>query len=447
MSSFAQNIDQETVYFKTLHLKNVRCFKGEHTIDFSDGKDNPAQWTVILGNNNTGKTTVLRALADLSPVILKKEKITKGEFSDKNFIPRAINWYVNSPINGNSKDCKIASHFYETRKKNGNIVFEVLQPNYWYVETDQFGKRAVSGDLNLRFENFIVYGYGAIRRGANVSSSDENSLPDYEENIKTASLFSEHIILLNVEQWLLDLDLAQSKDIKGAKVRYEQVKNIFCKGLLPDVTEIKITTIPDKSSYETFPEFLTPYGWLRLRDLGYGYQATFVWVADLAKRMFDRYPDLENPLHGPAVVLVDEIDLHLHPEWQRKLVKYLSDLFPNTQFIVTAHSPLIVQSANDVNVVMLEEDKPNGSINIRQRFGSFQGWTVDEILTELMNLGERTRSDRYIELMEEFENAVLEDNYKKAQNIYNELDSILSPSSYQRKILQIQMSSIIPVSV
>ena len=55
MSSFAQNIDQETVYFKTLHLKNVRCFKGEHTIDFSDGKDNPAQWTVILGNNNTGK--------------------------------------------------------------------------------------------------------------------------------------------------------------------------------------------------------------------------------------------------------------------------------------------------------------------------------------------------------------------------------------------------------
>jgi predicted ATP-binding protein involved in virulence len=186
-----------------------------------------------------------------------------------------------------------------------------------------------------------------------------------------------------------------------------------------------------------------------LEDLGYGYQATLAWVADLAKRMFDQYPDLENPLHGPAVVLVDEIDLHLHPEWQRKIIKYLSDLFPNTQFIVTAHSPLIIQSAENVNIIMLEkDDNPEGKgINIRQRFGSFQGWTVDEILTELMNLGDRTRSDLYLQLMQDFENAVLDDDYEKAQNAYNQLDTILSPSSYQRKVLQIQMSSLIPVGV
>jgi predicted ATP-binding protein involved in virulence len=165
--------------------------------------------------------------------------------------------------------------------------------------------------------------------------------------------------------------------------------------------------------------------------------------------MFDQYPDLENPLHGSAVVLVDEIDLHLHPEWQRKIIKYLSDLFPNTQFIVTAHSPLIIQSAENVNLIMLKkDDNPDGKgINIRQCFGSFQGWTVDEILTELMNMGDRTRSDLYLQLMEDFENAVLDDDYEKAQGAYNQLDTILSPSSYQRKVLQIQMSSLIPVGV
>ncbi len=265
----------------------------------------------------------------------------------------------------------------------------------------------------------------------------------------TQGLFDNKTLLLNVEEWLKELYFAANNKNKYAEIRYKQVENILCGGLLPEVSQIRITTIPDKSSFETFPEFLTLQGWVRLEDLGYGYQATLAWVADLAKRMFDQYPDLENPLHGPAVVLVDEIDLHLHPEWQRKIIKYLSDLFPNTQFIVTAHSPLIIQSAENVNLIMLEkDDNPDGKgINIRQRFGSFQGWTVDEILTELMNLGDRTRSDLYLQLMQDFEDAVLNGDNEKAQNVYNQLDSILSPSSYQRKVLQIQMSSLIPVGV
>ncbi len=69
------------------------------------------------------------------------------------------------------------------------------------------------------------------------------------------------------------------------------------------------------------------------------------WVIDFASRMVDRYPDSPDPLAEPAVVLVDEIDLHLHPKWQRELIGFLTERFPNTQFIVTAHSPLIVQAA------------------------------------------------------------------------------------------------------
>ena len=164
---------------------------------------------------------------------------------------------------------------------------------------------------------------------------------------------------------------------------------------------------------------------------------------DLAKRMFDRYPTSVNPLAEPAVVLVDEIDLHLHPEWQRKIISYLSNIFKNTQFIVTAHSPLIIQSAENVNLVMLEKDGDH--INIRQQFGSFKGWTVDEILDELMGMNDKTMSDTYLELMKDFDNALDEDNYEKAQKSYEGLDKILHPSSSQRKILRIQMSSLAPV--
>ena len=88
-------------------------------------------------------------------------------------------------------------------------------------------------------------------------------------------------------------------------------------------------------------EFQTPYGWVPLRPaLATAIGALITWVADLANRMAERYPRCPEPSAEPAVVLVDEIDLHLHPKWQRKLMSFLTDRFPNTQFIATAHGPL-----------------------------------------------------------------------------------------------------------
>jgi AAA domain, putative AbiEii toxin, Type IV TA system len=442
MPQFAENINEPAVYFKTLHMMNVRCFKGDHTIDLSNNSKKPTQWTVILGNNNTGKTTILRALGDMNKFEkIPHEKLNKNAKKDTDYYGLIFKRIYDLLTESKSQ---IKVSFVGMENELPATFFDGKKTDYgsWTINRDNENISQSDGKLFseyvLKIKKLNLIGYGTSRFMSNNGVSDDS----------TAGLFDNKTELLNAEKWLRDLETGKTKQIPGAEARYEQVEKMLCGGLLPDVTEIKITTIPDKSSFETFPEFLTPYGWVRLRDLGYGYQATLAWVADLAKRMFDRYPDLENPLHGPVVVLVDEIDLHLHPEWQRTVVKYLSDLFPHTQFIVTAHSPLIVQSAKDVNVIMLEKDEDeNKGINIRQRFGSFQGWTVDEILTELMSLGERTRSQAYLDLMAAFENALLENDYQKAQVAYNQLDVMLSPSSYQRKVLQIQMSSLMPVGI
>lgn len=462
MNKFGQNTDQPAVYFNKLYMKNVRCFKGNHEIDLGNGNGEPSQWTVILGNNNVGKTTILRVIAGLeldkkSNLFLDEEdKSGWTEFKSYSLLPfekyvtlhRDMFFIGSSLLNLHDKIKKNEKlnfrgnlydlEFYKNRISNNDIVWINEKLSSFYFRKNGFSGTEFT-DISL-LEKIKLFGYGTSRM-----MIDSHSV----QGDNTQGLFDNKSLLLNVEEWLKELHFAAKNNLKQAEIRYKQVENILCGGLLPEVSKIQITTIPDKSSFETFPEFLTSQGWVRLEDLGYGYQATLAWVADLAKRMFDQYPDLENPLHGPAVVLVDEIDLHLHPEWQRKIVKYLSDLFPHTQFIVTAHSPLIIQSAENVNLIMLEKDNnPDGKgINIRQRFGSFQGWTVDEILTELMNMGDRTRSDLYLQLMEDFENAVLDDDYEKAQNAYNQLNTILSPSSYQRKVLQIQMSSLIPVGV
>jgi len=146
-------------------------------------------------------------------------------------------------------------------------------------------------------------------------------------------------------------------------------------------------------------EWHTPYGWVGLEDLSVGYQTLITWVADLAYRLFARYPVSPNPLSEPAVVLVDEIDLHLHPQWQRSLISYLTERFPNTQFIATAHSPLIVQAATDANIVLLRREGDH--VVIDNDVEAIRGWRIDQVLTSDLFGLETARPPEFDELITE----------------------------------------------
>ncbi len=186
--------------------------------------------------------------------------------------------------------------------------------------------------------------------------------------------------LPNAEEWLLRLDYSASKtsDIQEQqKQRLEMVKEILT-DVLPDVSEVRFSAPTGKTPTPAV-EFKTPYGWVQLRQLGYGYRTMIAWIVDLASRMVERYPDSSDPLAEPAVVLVDEIDLHLHPKWQRDLIGFLTKRFPNTQFIATAHSPLIVQAAGNANIALLRREGDH--VVIENNPETIRGWRVDQILT------------------------------------------------------------------
>ena len=136
-----------------------------------------------------------------------------------------------------------------------------------------------------------------------------------------------------------------------------------------------------------------------MNELSLGYRTLIAWMVDLASRLYDRYPDSTNPLAEPAVVLVDEIDLHLHPKWQRQLIGYLTERFPNTQFIVTAHSPLVVQSATDANIVILKREDDH--VVIDNDVESIRGWRVDQILTSDLFGLETARPPQIEQLLKE----------------------------------------------
>ncbi len=188
------------------------------------------------------------------------------------------------------------------------------------------------------------------------------------------------------EAWWLQSDYNRRLDSPN-KLRFEryaaQVQEALIQ-VLPGVRDLRVVAPPDLPDRPNV-EALTPDGWVPLRRLGSGYQSQATWLVDLASRLFERYPDSDDPLAEPAVVLVDELDLHMHPRWQRDIIGYLTERLPNTQFIVTAHSPLIVQAAEGANLVLLRREGDHVVIDndpVRLR-----NWRVDQILTsELFGL-------------------------------------------------------------
>ena len=132
----------------------------------------------------------------------------------------------------------------------------------------------------------------------------------------------------------------------------------------------------------------TPYGEVSIYELSFGYQTMAAWLCDIAYRLFREYPKSKNPLMEPAVVLVDEIDLHLHPIWQRQLREQMIKFFPAIQFIATAHRPLMAQASLSANLAVVTKD--GDFVRIENTPSVLSDWRLDQIITsDLFGLRDR----------------------------------------------------------
>jgi hypothetical protein len=175
--------------------------------------------------------------------------------------------------------------------------------------------------------------------------------------------------------------------------------------------------------------FETPTGWVGINELGLGYRTMLAWIVDFAAGLFDRYPESKNPLAEPAVLLLDEIDLHLHPRWQRTIIDYLTERFPNTQFIVTAHSPLLVQAAAGANLVLLKRRGDN--VIIDNDPVSVKNWRIDQILTSDLFGLESPRSKETQKLLDERTRLLSKRTLSpKDEEKLGELDDMLGPMPF-----------------
>jgi predicted ATP-binding protein involved in virulence len=163
---------------------------------------------------------------------------------------------------------------------------------------------------------------------------------------------------------------------------------------LPEFTNFRIRRSPLRMEVQKNGQFLT------VNQLSDGEKCLIAMIGDLARRMAIANPTRDNPLEGSGIILIDEIDLHLHPKWQRNVVPKLVEVFPNCQFILSTHSPHVINHVQPENLFFL--DKSSDGI-VATRPSKSYGNNADRILEDLMGLETTRPDDIFQELREIYE--------------------------------------------
>lgn len=380
---------------KSLILTQFRGFE-QAKIDFYPGMN------LLLGINGVGKSTVLDALRIMLSQVLPKLTASKS---------RAITFDKNTDIkancNGFTAELKfdfkeIAFNYlvHQPREDHSvvtNIKGEIHGQTYNQTEHSdlQANVQDISKQLKTISQQPIAIYFSTRRSLSSTTAPSKLSSAGGQPAAFADALTYRELRLREFADWLLAQEtLAKEGDKlseKRIKILTETVKRF-----LDSCTSLYVASEPE-TTLKLDKDGVT----LDVRQLSDGERGILALVFDLARRLSQANPKLEDPLtDGKGIVLIDELDLHLHPRWQRTIVQKLTQTFPNCQFIATTHSPQIIGEVKPPGLSLLE--KQGSRIVVRQE--GLQGYGLDSswILEHLMDTESRNiQTQSQINLVED----------------------------------------------
>lgn len=376
---------------------------------------------LILGNNGAGKSTLLKAiaLASLGPVA---DKFSPYKLV-RQVTPKAKLGAKPKRVSSSATDASIDAEFVMTWQDVGlKKPSTVTKPLAASVKVQRRGDeefvRAGGRDqpewepiFTHNSPAFLTVGYGATRRvetDASASSPQQRlkQIPLRQQRVQ--SLFSEHFPLVPLNQWLPELQHSN-------KGRFTQVVNRLNE-VLPDGYEFH-------AERDTAGDYLFRQGraLAPFPALSDGCRAFIGWVADLLYHICMGCPSGVKLVDNCGLVLVDEIDLHLHPEWQRVVIPKLAAAFPLLQYVFTSHSPIVVGTLERGNIWVCEADPKTGVSIAEQKDIGVHGLNSDQILlTDYFGL-KSTRAPRKERQLDEIAAAAERGTPKKAREFLRAL--------------------------
>lgn len=338
-------IPPDPVTLHKLRIRDLRALE-EINVDFKQGRPGEGQWTLLLGDNGVGKSTILRAIA-LASV-------------DKRAAGSMLSLAGAAPL---IRDEAEAAHVH-LELSTGEIDLSLL-PGPSSEEVEQIRK---PDDLPPP-----IFAYGC-HRGTALGDPQIDFRP--VDDVRT--LFENNTRLMHAETWLLRRRVAALRH-KGSELDFFDAVRQTLVDTLHGVEEIDVD--------ENGAVFFGPkIGRISLAAMSDSYITTVGWLVDLIARWSERCRLAGVELSGDfrkqmtGLVLIDEIDLHLHPQWQTEIVSTLRTQFPKLSFVATTHNPLTLLGARPGEVHVLWRSQEDQRITIHQ-IDIPPGLRADQVLT------------------------------------------------------------------
>lgn len=354
------------MYVKSIRLENVKGFK-DLLLDFERPDHTFRGWTVLVGGNASGKSTLLKALAlgmlgpDAGRQLLVSPAgwISPKEARLKMHLDKKVDFFKGGgapPIGEFEAGIRWTSDPKEHRENRDPITPEFRAIEFRNAKKSRI-QTAERGPWNPNAAGWFCAGYGPMRRLSGSSSESMRFSVAGGTMSRFVTLFREDAALSESEAWL---KLNHSRQLESRSpdlaVLLDGVQKLLGDGLLPhgmQVTRITVDHVYVKDGRGVE---------LPLRDVSDGCRSIYATVLDLIHNMAEVYGSIglfaENAegrvvIQKPGVVLIDEIEAHLHPKWQINIPEWLKVHFPEVQFIVSTHSPLVAQAADPNGVFVL----------------------------------------------------------------------------------------------
>ena len=412
----------------TLHIRNYRCFED---IDI----DIDSQLTLFVGKNGAGKSTVLDAIAiaissflcgiegTVSRNILKEDARYNfyeldGIIDSQHQFPVEITGYGT---------CNGKKNVKWTRSLNSAGGKTTLKDAHQIIDiAEQMQKQIMLGNALIVLPVLSYYGTGRL-----YAQKKE------KRNLKVLQKFNRQVGYLDCmaaesnEKMLLNwfekmtLKSLQNQQKTGTVEKITQLKVVeeaICK-CFRKISGFKDPTIYfDLDTHRIIMEYIDDAKAkcrFALNEMSDGYKNTLSMIGDIAYRMAVLNPQMGEQVleETPGIVLIDEIDLHLHPEWQQTILKDLQSVFPKVQFIITSHAPAVINSVEKEHIRIIDNNRVY--VPVEQTYGR----DANSILREVMGVGERPADVQ--QLLSDFYQVIDKGEVKTAEELLNRIEEII----------------------
>ena len=367
------------MYLRRLHLRHMKRIADLELALEHGGQ--PRMWTVLIGENGTAKTTILQAIALAAAGRLQVNALAKPvvrHLRDRRgdaplavearfaFTPRALADPTSRP-----EDTQADGLWSHLELANGSTT---ITAGAAYLRGDARHFRSddpLDAARAVHRRDWFVAGYGISRNLPDSTTSPPLDRPSTERleplfdprSALTSSAFANHFLQRDAEAG------RQAGETSRAYARrLNQAIKLGGEALLPDLLKLELrgqggaktaaALIDSDRFYQRMgPSELAVAG----VALSHGYQSTFAWIADLIGHVLLEAGDVDTTAME-GLVLIDEIDLYLHPAWQATFVTALRRVFPRMQFIATTHSPVVLAEMAPHEIVRLIVDPATGDV-------------------------------------------------------------------------------------